>query len=142
MRIGITRLDSALPLPEYASDGAAAFDLVCRLSASVGPGQVTRIPANVIVQVPPGHVLLTVLRSSTPKRTGLITPNGIGVIDPDFHGPDDEIQVQVYNPTDSAITIERGDRIAQALLVPSPRIEWMEQEPARQTSRGGFGSTG
>jgi dUTP pyrophosphatase len=101
-----------------------------------------RIPANVIVCVPKDHVLIVALRSGTPGRKGLLSPGGIGVIDPDYCGPNDEIQIQVYNFTSKTVVVERGERIAQGLLLPTVACEWDETEDFAETSRGGFGSTG
>lgn len=124
------------------SPGAAGLDLGARLDTTIEPGAVGRIPANIVARVPAEHVLLVMLRSGTPGRTGLICPHGVGVIDADYCGPDDEIQVQVMNPTDRAVTVRRGDRIAQALLLPLAPIEWEEVDCGPEVSRGGFGSTG
>lgn len=118
------------------------MDLYCRVDTTVRPRALGFIPTNVIVAVPDGHVLIVALRSGTPRRTGLISPHGIGIIDADYCGPEDEIKIQVYNPTDEPITVRRGDRIAQALLLPLTGIEWSEGEPPSDQSRGGFGSTG
>jgi len=101
-----------------------------------------RVPSNVIVCVPEGYVLIVALRSSTPQRTGLVSPNGIGVIDSDYCGPDDEIKILVYNTKDEKVEIRRGDRLAQGLLVPVDRVQWEEAIPTSDRSRGGFGSTG
>ena len=142
MRVAIRRVDPSLPLPEYQSAGAVAFDLYARTDTTVGPGAIARIPSNLIVAVPEGHALVVALRSGTPGRLGLLMPNAIGIIDQDFRGPADEIEIQVYNFTREAVTVERGARFAQALLVPVARCEWMEHDPAVHASRGGFGSTG
>ncbi|MGH2442456.1 MAG: dUTP diphosphatase [Chloroflexota bacterium] len=142
MRIPIARIDPALPLPAYSTVGAVGMDLLCRTGATIGPGETGRIPANVIVAVPKGYVLLIALRSGTPKRTGLISPGGIGIIDNDYCGPQDELQIQVFNPTDHEVQVQRGDRIAQAILQPVSTVEWDETAPVSDVSRGGFGSTG
>jgi dUTP pyrophosphatase len=141
MRVGIIRIDPSLPLPGYATEGAAGFDFCSRESVQVGPGALATVPANVIVAVPPGHVLIVALRSSTPRTKGLIIPNGVGVIDPDYCGPEDEIGILVYNTGRESVTVERGERIAQGLIVPAERVEWYER-PSQGRSRGGFGSTG
>jgi dUTP pyrophosphatase len=141
MRVRVTRIDQSLPLPEYRTAGATGFDFKCRSGVTVESRSVALIPSNVIVCVPDGYVLLVTLRSGTPRRTGLTIPHGVGVIDADYCGPDDEIMIQVYNPTDSPISVHRGDRIAQGLLMPVSRLEWDEDSPLRNTSRGGFGST-
>ncbi len=142
MQLRITRVDRTLPLPKYESAGACAFDLIARETTTVEPKAVSRIPSNVIVCVPDGYVLLVTPRSSTPKRKGLLIPHGAGIVDQDYCGPDDEIFVQLWNFTDAATTVERGERFAQAMIVPVTRCEIVEGEPATQKSRGGFGSTG
>jgi dUTP pyrophosphatase len=142
VRVPISRVDPSLPLPRYATEGAAGFDFLCRAEARVEPHSIARIPANVIVCVPKNHVLIVALRSGTPGRKGLLSPGGIGVIDPDYCGADDEIQIQVYNFTSTPVVVERGERIAQGLLVPTVACEWDEADEFTETSRGGFGSTG
>jgi dUTP pyrophosphatase len=141
MRVRISRVDLTLPLPEYATSGAVAFDLYARHAVRVAPGSLARIPTNLIVQVPDGYALVLALRSSTPSRKGLLKPNGVGIIDQDFHGPDDELQLQVYNFTSEPVTVDRGERIGQGLLIPIDRVEWDEGDP-EGPSRGGFGATG
>jgi dUTP pyrophosphatase len=141
MRVGITRIDPSLPLPRYATEGAAGFDFYCRETGGVAPGRIAAIPSNVIVAVPEGYVLIVALRSSTPRTKGLIIPNGVGVIDRDYCGPDDEIGILVFNTGDRPVTVERGERVAQGLIIPCAQVEW-EERSLRAPSRGGFGSTG
>ena len=81
-------------------------------------------------------------RSSTPKKKGLSIPHGIGIIDQDYCGPDDEIMIQFYNFTNQPVFIERGERIGQATFVKISKTEWMETDEFLKKSRGGFGSTG
>lgn len=141
MRVAVTRIDPSLPLPRHATEGAAGFDFYCRRMVEVPPGAVATIPSNVIIVVPDGYVLVVALRSSTPRNKGLIIPNGVGIIDRDYCGPDDEIGILVYNIRDTAVKVERGERIAQGLLMPVQQVEWEERNP-EGPSRGGFGSTG
>jgi len=129
-------------MPEYATAGSVGFDLYARETTTIAPGTVARIPANVIVAVPEGFVLLVALRSSTPLKTNLMCPNGMGIIDRDYCGPDDEIKVQVYNFGGEEAVVSRGERIAQALFVKSESLPIVEAAVSRTTSRGGFGSTG
>ena len=68
--------------------------------------------------------------------------NGVGVVDPDYSGPNDEIMIQLLNFTDAPVTISRGDRLAQGIVLSSPRVSWHEVPKARDVTRGGFGSTG
>jgi dUTP pyrophosphatase len=68
--------------------------------------------------------------------------NGVGVIDPDYSGPNDEVMIQVLNVTDSEVRISRGDRLAQGIVLPAPRVTWEEVSEIREITRGGFGATG
>jgi dUTP pyrophosphatase len=68
--------------------------------------------------------------------------NGVGVIDPDYSGPNDEVMIQVMNVTDTAVKISGGDRLAQGIVLPAPRVHWDEVSGIREVTRGGFGSTG
>ncbi len=100
------------------------------------------VPGNVIVQLLPGYALLVASRSSTPRRTGLVAPHGIGIVDSDYRGPEDEVMVQVWNPTAETVTVKRGDRIAQGVIVNIEQVWWEEVDELDAPSRGGFGSTG
>ena len=68
--------------------------------------------------------------------------NGVGVIDPDYSGPDDEVMIQVLNITDADVEVKRGDRLAQGIVLPAPRVTWQEVESIKEVTRGGFGATG
>lgn len=140
--IPIQRIDQTLPLPSYQSSGAVGFDLITRETTVIEPGSIALVPGNVIVQVPHGYALLIVPRSSLPRKKGLVCPHSIGVIDQDYHGEKDEILVQVQNITKEPVTVERGERIAQGLIVKVEIAEWEEVEGHGKESRGGFGSTG
>lgn len=142
MNARIKRIDPTLPLPRYATAGAVAFDLCARETTEIAPGATARVPCNVVIEVPPGYALIVASRSSTPVRKGLLKANGIGIIDQDYCGDGDEIQALFYNVTDSPVVVERGERIAQALLVPAPRVTWVEVTSLDADDRGGFGSTG
>jgi len=130
-------------MPAYQTKGAAAFDLYAREDAKVRPGEIARIPSNLIIQIPKTHMLLVALRSSTPKKKpGLIVPHGVGIIDSDFRGPEDETLVQVMNVGDTVIEIEKGERFAQAAFVRIDQAVFREMKTVRAQTRGGFGSTG
>lgn len=141
MRIKITRIDKSLPLPEYQTTGAVAFDMYSREDAVIAPGELKLLPSNLIVEVPKGYALLIKPRSSLSKKKGLDLRSS-QLIDQDYHGPKDEIGVMVYNFTDAASEVKRGERIAQGFLVPIERAEWEEVDVIASESRGGFGSTG
>ena len=142
MHISIQRVDATLPLPPYSSAGAVGFDLVTRETTVIEPGCIALVPGNVMVKVPEGYALLIVPRSSLPRKKGLICPHSIGIIDQDYCGPKDEVMVQVKNITESTVTVERGERIAQGVFVKVEIAQWLEVDGHAAESRGGFGSTG
>ncbi|OGZ52598.1 MAG: hypothetical protein A3B25_04040 [Candidatus Ryanbacteria bacterium RIFCSPLOWO2_01_FULL_48_26] len=141
MKIKITRVERDLPLPDYHTEGAVAFDFYSRVDTTLAPREKKILPSNFIIEVPVGHVLIVAARSGTPKK-GIMLANNIGLIDQDYHGPADEIGIWVWNFTDAPIEIKRGDRIAQGLIVPIVRAEFEEVAQIKESSRGGFGSTG
>jgi dUTP pyrophosphatase len=130
-----------VPLPGYESAGAAAFDLSAAEAVVIQPGAVALVPTGLVVEVPAGMFLGIFARSSTPLKRGLMVANGVGVVDPDYCGPTDEVKIAVFNRTSAAVTVSRGDRIAQGIILPAPRVTWDEVEELRTESRGGFGST-
>jgi dUTP pyrophosphatase len=141
LRVAIKRIDKGLPLPVYATAGSVGFDLLCRETVEILPRQIALVPGNVIVRIPAGYFLMLTLRSSTPRRKGLLIPNGVGIIDQDYAGEGDELKVQVLNFGDEAVEVKRGERIAQGLFIPVVHVQWEEIEEVGQ-GRGGFGSTG
>ncbi|MBN2454863.1 dUTP diphosphatase [Candidatus Woesearchaeota archaeon] len=141
MKVKIKRIDKTLPLPEYHTKGSVGFDICCREEARIKPREIALLPGNIIVETPPGYMLLVALRSSTPRKKGLIKPHGIGIIDQDYCGDEDEIKVQVFNNTDKEVVVEKGERIAQGVFVKVEKFGW-EEKNSMGKSRGGFGSTG
>ena len=142
MRLKITRLDPTIPLPTYGTDEAAGFDLAAAADITIGPGQIALVRTGLIIEVPTGHFLAIFARSSTPLKRGLVVPNGVGVVDPDYSGPTDEVMIQVLNFTKADVVVRRGDRLAQGIVLPAPRVMWNEVEEIRGVTRGGFGATG
>ena len=140
MKIKIKRIDNTLPLPEYQTSGAVAFDLYSRIDAVIKPKSLERLPTNVIIEIPKGYMLEIKDRSSTLKKKGLLVTTGY--IDNDYHGEEDEILLQVYNLTDNDVNIEKGERIGQGAFVRVDIGEWEEVDKMKDGSRGGFGSTG
>ena len=141
MHINIKRIDKDLPLPKYETEGSVGFDLICRQNVFIKPREIELIPANVVVEIPNGYMLLLCLRSSTPRKFGLMMAQSVGIIDNDYCGEEDELKIQVYNFTDETVFIDRGSRIAQGIFVRVDKQEWNEVEAMSETSRGGFGST-
>jgi len=142
MHIRIRRLDTTLPLPMYATAESAGFDLSAAADLTIAPGQIALVPTGLVIEVPSGYFLGIFARSSTPLKRGLLVANGVGIIDPDYSGPDDEVRIQVLNITAAAVTVKRGDRLAQGIVLPAPRVTWDETTVLREETRGGFGSTG
>jgi len=142
MRLKIKRLQHAVGLPEPATGRAAGFDLAAATDIEIPPRSIRLVGTGLVIAVPDGYFLGIFARSSTPLKRGLMVANGVGVIDADYCGPDDEIKIQVLNITDAPVKVTRGDRLAQGIVLPCPRVEWNEVEEMTVPTRGGFGSTG
>ena len=131
-----------MSFPSYGTSEAAGFDLASAHDVVVQPRQIVLVRTGLVIQVPTGYFLAIFARSSTPLKRGLMVANGVGVLDPDYSGPNDEVMIQVMNVTESDVQIRRGDRLAQGILLPAPRVAWEEVDEIRETTRGGFGATG
>lgn len=132
-----------LPLPAYATADAAGMDLCAAVdgSVSIPPGGRALVPTGIAIALPPGFELQIRPRSGLALRHGIVLPNSPGTIDADYRG---EIQVILLNTGEAPFVVERGARIAQAVLAPVLRAVWQEVEELDGTARagGGFGSTG
>ncbi len=132
-----------LPLPAYATPGAAGMDVCAAVTepVTIAPGRRALIPTGFAIALPPGYELQIRPRSGLALKHGIVLPNSPGTIDEDYRG---EIQIIVMNANDEHFTITRGMRIAQAVLSPVVRAAWQEVETLDNTHRGtgGFGSTG
>ena len=142
MRLKIRRLNDTVLLPTYGTSESAGFDLAAAHDVTVAPGKIALVRTGLVIEVPTGHFLAIFARSSTPLKRGLVVANGVGVIDPDYSGPNDEIMIQVLNFTAADVHVARGDRLAQAVVLPAPRVTWEEVTGIRDATRGGFGATG
>ena len=138
----VTRLDPDLPLPAYEHPGDAGLDLRARERVTLAPGQRALVPTGVAIALPAGYVGLVCARSGLAIRKGVGLVNAPGVIDAGYRG---EISVILINhdPVD-AVTLERGDRIAQLLVqsVEHARLVEVVELPGSHRGSGGFGSTG
>ena len=142
MRLKIRRLDSTVALPSYGTDESAGFDLSSSQDVTIAAGRIALIRTGLVIEVPTGHFLAIFARSSTPLKRGLMVANGVGVIDPDYSGPEDEVMIQVLNFSEADVHVKRGDRLAQGIVLAAPRVSWHEVEHIRTATRGGFGATG
>jgi len=141
MKVKIKRIDKSLLLPIYETAGSCGFDLLARVKTIIAPKELAMVPCNVIVETPPGYMLLISSRSSLPRKKGLLSPHGIGVIDQDYCGPEDEILYLCYNFGKKKAIIEKGEKIAQGIFVKIGKATWQEISKAASSTRGGFGST-
>lgn len=141
MNIKIKRFDKSLPIPEYKTQGAAAFDLYAREDVTINPGEVVLIPLNIAIEIPKGYFVLLVNRSSTFKL-GITCANGLGIGDSDYCGDNDEYMFPALNYTKDIVTIEKGTRCCQMLILPVEQVNIQEVEHLKNIDRGGFGSTG
>lgn len=135
---------NTLPLPAYATEGAAGMDL--RAFLPDGPitfahGQLELISTGLMVELPPGTEMQVRPRSGLALKAGFIIPNAPGTVDADYRGI---IHVGLYYLGREPFTISHGDRIAQAVIADVRRFRVVEAEVLSDTDRGtgGFGSTG
>lgn len=141
MKITFQRLDSELPPPSQAQPGDAGWDLVAAVTVRIGPGERAAVPTGMAVAIPDGHAGLVLPRSGHARRHGVGVVNGPGLIDSGYRG---EVTVLLINHGSEEVTFERGERIAQLVIVAVPTIEWEELTTLDDTprGRGGFGSSG
>lgn len=143
--IAVRRLPHAegLPLPEYATAGAAGAD-VCSAEAGpmvIAPGERIAVATGLVVSIPRGFEIQVRPRSGLALHSGLTVVNAPGTIDSDYRG---EVKVLLVNLGSEAVTIHRGDRVAQLVVAPVIRAEFREAADLDDSDRGagGFGSTG
>lgn len=151
IRVGVLRLashDPALPLPAYATAGAAGLDLCANLAPeaqaaglSLAPGARALVPTGIALEIPQGYEVQLRPRSGLALRHGLTVLNSPGTIDADYRG---EIGVIVINHGTEPVRVAHGDRIAQMVLAPVAQAVLEPREALVDTQRGtgGFGSTG
>lgn len=142
MKLIIKRIDPSLPLPEYKTPGSVAFDVGSREDAVVPPRGIKIVPANIIICTPPGHMTMIAPRSSLPIKKGLTLANGVGILDQDYCGPNDELHLELLNLTDAPVEVKRGERLAQVIIVKIEKCELEETETIEAPNRNGLGSTG
>ena len=142
VRVLLRRIDGELPAPSYAHPGDAGADLVTAVDVDLMPGERTVVPTGVAIALPPGHAAFVHPRSGLAARAGLALVNAPGTIDEGYRG---EIKVIVVNlDPREPIRLRRGDRLAQLVVQPVVRAEFVEVDELPESARaeGGFGSTG
>ncbi len=143
IEIRIQRLPNGggLPLPAYASDGAAGMDVVAAESLTIRPGTRHAVATGFAMAIPPGYEVQVRPRSGLALKHGITCLNTPGTIDSDYRG---EVKVILANLGDDNFEVKRGDRIAQLVPAPVQRAAFAEVAALDDTARGagGFGSTG
>ena len=142
MDVKIKLLTDTARVPTYATDGSAAFDIYADMSISIDSDDLKIISTGIAVEVPEGHVMMIYSRSGHGFRYGLRLSNCVGVIDSDYRG---EIKVAMtVDMEDGYIRIEEGDRIAQGIIMPVEKTNFIVADELSKTVRGtnGLGSTG
>ena len=141
--VAVVRLDPDLPLPAYARPGDAGIDLMARTSTVLAPaGGRSLVPTGVAVSLPEGCAGLVLPRSGLALRHGVTCLNTPGLIDSGYRG---ELKVVLVNTDPSEpFTVDRGERIAQLVVMAVERVRLVEVDSLDPSSRGdqGFGSTG
>jgi dUTP pyrophosphatase len=138
----IHQLDPELPLPRFAKPGDAGADLYARIDLTLAPGERALMPTGIAIALPPGFAAFIHPRSGLAIRDGLSMVNAPGTVDASYRG---EIQVILVNmDRTNAISIKRGDRVAQIVIQRIESVNFVPvlQLPGTERGSGGFGSTG
>lgn len=130
-------------LPSRATEGSAGYDLSSLEDVTIEPRQIKLIPTGLKVFMPKDEALFVFPRSSLAIKKGLMMSNSVGIIDADYYGNKDNdghIMVPLMNIKDVAVTIMKGERIAQGVFM--PYLKTSDDEAKSQERQGGFGSSG
>lgn len=143
LAVQVRRLSPAAILPRYMTELAAGVDLHADLAAGItlAPGERTLIPTGLALAIPPGFEGQVRPRSGLALKKGVSLVNSPGTIDADYRG---EVGIIIINHGQEAVTIAPGERIAQLIIAPVVRVEFLEVDELETTRRnaGGFGHTG
>ena len=139
-RLG-NRSGEPLPMPKYATPGAAGLDLCSDVVFELAPMAHKLVPTGLALQIPQGYEGQVRLRSGLAAKSGITVLNAPGTIDSDYRG---EVQVCLVNLSAQTFRAGRGERIAQLVIAPVEQAELVEVAALDPTTRGegGFGSTG
>lgn len=127
--------------PAYQTPGAVAFDIAVVEEKTIQPGAIEKIQTGLVICVPKDHLLMLAPRSSNTKK-GIQLANSVGIIDQDYCGPTDQLFLALYNIGTEPYTVQKGERIAQGMIIPVARAEFRVIDELKQSDRGGFGTTG
>lgn len=139
--VKIKLFDESLPIPEYKSKGAVAFDVCLRKSVTIKSKETVLAAVNIALEIPKGYFAMIAARSSLHKQ-GVMLANGVGIVDEDYHGDSDEYHMALLNFTNRSVFIKKGERIGQVLIIPYAKVKFKVVKKLANRTRGGFGSTG
>ena len=142
-KVKVKKLDERAVLPTYGSEFSAGADLyaVCDDEVVIQPNETKFIRTGLAMEIPQGFAGLIYARSGLACKRGLAPANKVGVVDADYRG---EVMVALHNHSTMAQTIATGERIAQLVIAPFLKAEFLQADELCDTVRGvgGFGSTG
>lgn len=140
-QLKVKKLHEDAQLPEYATEGAACFDIRSVQDGVVPVNGSLAFSTGLSFEIPEGHVMLVYSRSGHGFKNDVCLSNAVGVIDSDYRGC---LGVKLSNDGTKDFIVEKGDRIAQGMIIKYDRISFVEVESLSETERGegGFGSTG
>ena len=143
VKVLVKKLDSAVKLPEYKTEGSSGMDLIAFIKESIKikPRTSALIPTGLSVAFSENYEIQIRPRSGLAAKNNISVLNTPGTVDSDYRG---EIKVIIYNHSDNDFIINNGDRIAQMILAPVIKMELEETQnlPSTIRGQGGFGSTG
>ena len=142
VKLRVRRLDGRVELPAYAYAGDAGLDLRSAEDVTLEPGERRLVSTGLAVAIPDGYAGFVMPRSGLALREGLSMANTPGLIDAHYRG---ELKICAINLDPSRpIRIERGERVAQLVIIKVPRVELVEVSSLDETDRGtgGVGSSG
>jgi dUTP pyrophosphatase len=141
--VSVQLLEHACGLPVYASVGSSGFDLQAAIVApmDIPVGQVILVPSGLKMAIPVGYEIQVRSRSGLALKHAVCVINSPGTVDSDYRG---ELGVLLHNTGPRPFRVERGDRIAQAVLCPimQASLQQTTQLPSTVRGEGGYGSTG
>ncbi|MGN1398854.1 MAG: dUTP diphosphatase [Erysipelotrichaceae bacterium] len=139
--VKIKRLNDDAIIPTRGSKEAAGFDLYASKGTVIKPNSTVAVEVGLSLEIPQGYFGGVFARSGLASKEGIRPANCVGVIDSDYRG---EIKVMLHNDSDCERIIEKGQRIAQLIIIPYLNVNIVESEQLSETERGnkGFGSTG
>jgi dUTP pyrophosphatase len=148
LNVKVKKMFDDVEIPQYSTDGSGCFDIkfyekrsglpvLCELEAYSNWVFNTGLQ----FEIPEGYVMLVFSRSGHGFKNGVRLANCVGVIDSDYRG---EVKVKLHNDSDDSMLVQHGDKIAQAMIIPIPKVafEVVEELSSTERGEGGFGSTG